>query len=264
MEITRRDFAVMAAAALATPAAQSNAAGAAPQAAPNVQGGNKPRVMSICAHPADTFSRAAGTLIKHVRAGCTVKVVWLSHGETEESQALYKQRPAISVEEVRRIRESEAFAAAKIVGAEGHMFGFGDSPIRMTQERIEMLAKEIADFKPDIILTQWKDETSYTSHLMTSQSTITAARMAQARSNIHFFEPNIGTAIRQGFVPDHYVDITDVFDQKIAVLKALPTQPNLVENYTACGRWRGLESGCTYAEAFVRYVPKAELNSLLD
>lgn len=284
MEITRRDFAAMAAATVAASAVQGSAAGTAPQPAPGPAGDNKPRILSVCAHPADTFSRAAGTLIKHVRAGCTVKIIWLSRGETEESQTAYRQKPGITVEEVRRIREGEAFAAAKIVGAEGRMLGFDDNPIRMTPERIEMLAKEIADFKPNIILTQWKDETSYTSHLITSQSVITAARMVQGGSivatrtaqggsvaaaltggsNIHFFEPNIGTATRQGFIPDYYVDITEVFDQKVAALQALPTQPNLVENYTACARWRGLESGCRYAEAFVRYVPKVELTDFLN
>ncbi len=105
---------------------------------------NKARVLVVSAHPADFCSRAGGTLIKYVRAGCTVKVLWLSHGETDESDLLYKKRPGISLAEVRRIREQEAFASVKIIGAEGHMFGFGDNPLRMTPERTETLAKEMA------------------------------------------------------------------------------------------------------------------------
>jgi hypothetical protein len=73
--------------------------------------------------------------------------------------------------------------------------------------------------------------------------------MARASWDIRFFEPNIGTAVRVGFVPDHYVDISDVFDQKIAALQTLEAQPHLVSLYKTCNRWRGIESRCEYAEA---------------
>jgi 4-oxalomesaconate hydratase len=219
--------------------------------------------MAISAHPADFCSRAGGALIKHVRAGSKVKVVWLSHGETNESELLYKQRPGISVDEVRRIREKEGFAAAAVIGAEGRMLGFGDNPLRMTPERMETLAQEIADFKPDVIVTHWKDDNTYSTHWLTSQSAIRAAQMANGSWDIRFFEPTIGTATRVGFIPDHYVDITDVFEQKMEATKKLTTQPLLVENYTVCNRWRGLEIDRPYAEAFVRWAPKPGVQQLL-
>ena len=224
---------------------------------------NQLKIMAISAHPADFCSRSGGTLIKHVQAGAKVKVVWLTHGETDESGFLYRQQPDISVEEVRRIREKEAFACAEVIGAEGKMFGFGDGPLRMTPERMEMLAQEIADFKPNIILTHWKDELTYPTHWLTSESVVRAAQMARASWDIRFFEPNIGTAARVGFVPDHYVDISDVFDQKIEALKKLEAQPHLVSLYETCNRWRGIESHCEYAEAFVRFAPEPPLQNLL-
>ena len=142
-------------------------------------------------------------MIKHVQAGARVKVVWLTHGETEESGFLYEQRPGISLEEVRRIREEEAFACADVIGAEGVMFGLGDHPLRMTPERIERLAEEIERFEPDIVLTHWKDELTYPTHMMTSEAAVQATRMVKGIRDIRFFEPNIGTAARVGFVPDH-------------------------------------------------------------
>lgn len=226
--------------------------------------GAKPRIMAVSAHAADFCSRAGGTLIKQVRAGCKVKVVWLSHGETNESELLYKQRPNISIEEVRRIREKEAFAAAEVIGAEGRMLGFGDNPLRMTPERIEILAREMADFKPDIILTHWKNDTTYSPHWLTSQSVIQAAHLANGSWDIRFFEPTIGTAVGVGFIPDHYVDISAVFPQKMEATKKLATQPKLVEDYTTCNRWRGLEIDRPYAEAFVRWGPKPRVQSLLN
>jgi len=230
----------------------------------NARAPRQPRLLAVSAHPADFCSRAGGTLIKHVRAGAKVRVIWLTHGETDESQLLFKQRPGISLDEVRRIREKEAFACAQVIGAEGRMFGFGDNPLRMTPERMELLTREMADFKPDIILTHWKDELTYPSHWITAQSVIQAAQLAHGSWDIRFFEPNIGTASRVGFVPDHYVDISDVFDQKIEALKKLAAQPQLVGYYTTCNRWRGLEIRRPYAEAFVRWAPQPALLNLLS
>ena len=214
----------------------------------------KQRIMAISAHPADFCSRSGGTLIKHIKGGARVRVVWLSHGETDESGLLFKENPDITVEEVCRIREQEAFACVEVMGAEGRMLGYGDGPLRMTEERMEALGAEIAEFKPDILLTHWRDELTYPTHLMTSEAAVRATMRVKGTNDIRFFEPNIGTAARVGFVPDHYVDISDVLDQKIEALKTLKAQPHLVELYTTCNRWRGIESGCQHAEAFVRFA----------
>jgi len=221
------------------------------------------KIMAVSAHPADFCSRSGGTLIKHAQAGARIKVVWLTRGETEESGLLYKERPGISIEEVRDIREKEAFACTEVIGAEGKMFGFVDNPLSMTLERMEMLANEIADFKPNILLTHWKDELTYPTHRLTAESVVRAAQMAHATWDIRFFEPNIGTAARVGFVPDHYVNISEVFDKKIEAMKELKAQLNLIPLYTTCNRWRGIESHCEYAEGFVRSVPAPPLLNLL-
>jgi 4-oxalomesaconate hydratase len=222
------------------------------------------RIMAISAHPADFCSRSGGTLIKHIRRDAQVRVVWLTHGETDESALLYQERPGISTEEVRRIREQEAFACVGVMGAEGRMLGFGDGPLRLPEERMEMLAAEIADFKPGILLTHWRDELTYPTHLMASEAAVRAAMRVKGTNDIRFFEPNIGTAARVGFVPDHYVDITEAFDQKIEALRTLAAQPHLVELYTTCNRWRGIECGCQYAEAFVRFAPEVPRLELLN
>ena len=221
------------------------------------------KIMAISAHPADFCSRSGGALIKHAQAGARVKILWLTQGETDESGLLYKERPEISVEEVRAIREKEAFACADAMGAEGRMFGFGDGPLRMTPERMEMLAEEIAAFAPDIVLTHWKDELTYPTHLMTSQAAVQATMMAKGTRDIRFFEPSIGSAARVGFLPDHYVDISEVFEKKLEALRTLEAQPHLVELYTTCNRWRGIEAHCQYAEGFVRFAPTVRLQDLL-
>jgi 4-oxalomesaconate hydratase len=255
MDMNRREFVGAASAGVSAQAAAAQTP-PAPERPPQ-------RVLAVSAHPADFCSRAGGTLMKHARAGAKVKVIWLTQGESDESAFLLQQRPGIAVEEVRRIREKEAFAAAEVIGAEGKMFGFGDGPLLMTPERMELLAREMADFKPSLILTHWKDELTYPTHWRTSRSVVEAAQMARVSWDIRFFEPNIGTAARVGFVPDHYVDITEVFERKLEALKKLAAQPRLVPEYSVCNRWRGLECGRQYAEAFVRWAPKPPVYDLL-
>ena len=221
------------------------------------------KILVVSAHPADFCSRAGGTLIKHVQAGDRVKVIWLTCGETDESHFLIEQQPDLSVDEIQRIREAEAFACAEVIGAEGTMLGYSDNPLRMTSKRIKALAKEMADFEPDILLTHWKDELTYPTHLLTVQATLKAAHLVKGLRDIRFFEPNIGTAARVGFVPDHYVDISDVFERKIEAIKTLKAQPILVERYTTCNRWRGIEVRRPYAEGFVRFAPVTPVLDLL-
>ncbi len=220
------------------------------------------RIMAVSGHPADFCSRSGGTLIKHANAGAVVKVLWMTQGETEESIYLYEQQPGITLDEVRKIREAEGFAAAEVVGATGKMFAFGDGPLHMTDERIDMLAREIAEFDPHIIYTHWLNERTHPSHHVTSLATLKAARLAQAsKMDVRFFEPHLGSAGRSGFVPDHYVNISDVIEQKIEAMRKLAAQPALAPSYTICAQWRGLECGgealgVEYAEGFVRYMPE--------
>lgn len=221
------------------------------------------RIMAISAHPADFCSRSGGALIKHIRAGARVRVVWLSHGETDESKFLYDQNPGIEIEEVRRIREREALACIQVIGAEGRMLGYGDNPLRMTPPRLEELAAEVEAFDPAVVLTHWRNEVTYPTHWIASDAAVRAVRHVKGTNDIRYFEPNIGTAARVGFVPDHYVNIEDVFAQKIEALRTLEAQPHLVEMYTTCNRWRGIESGCRYAEGFVRHAPRVSLQQML-
>ena len=161
--MNRREFVAAASLGVGVPEAEARGETQEGVASGMQSGRPAPRILAVSAHPADFCSRAGGTLIKHVRAGAKVKVIWLTQGESDESAFLLQQRPGISVEEVRQIREKEAFACAEVIGAEGKMFGFGDGQLRMTPERMEMLAREMADFKPTMILTHWKDELTYSS-----------------------------------------------------------------------------------------------------
>ena len=73
------------------------------------------------------------------------------------------------------------------------------------------------------------------------------------------YETTMGTSPVSKYVPDLYVDITDVFDQKMKALAELAAQPQLPEVYDVLGRYRAIEaqhlagmSDCQFAEGFAR------------
>ncbi len=109
-------------------------------------------------------------------------------------------------------------------------------------------------------------------HEVTGASVMRAATMAAVPGfdaapkevlpfpHIFGFEPTVPRDDVTGFDPDTYVDITDVFQTKIAALRALRSQSKLISWYTQWAQYRGSQatqwSGrrVQVAEAFKRYT----------
>ena len=67
-----------------------------------------------------------------------------------------------------------------------------------------------------------------------------------------------------GFVPNLYVDVTQVFERKKDALRKLASQPELPERYEIIAKYRGLEAQmaawmkqCELAEAYCRLGSEA-------
>lgn len=213
------------------------------------------KVMVFGAHAADFCARSGGTIIKHAKAGDKVLVVDVTFGEKEESGGLWTARPDITVDEVKRIRKEEAEQASSILGADINFLDFGDGPLKIDDSRLQIITEKIAEFKPDLILTHWKNEFGNRAHSVVSEAVVKASYLALSTNKIFFFEPTVGTALVSGFIPDIYVDITDVFEDKIRALEVVKTQPILLDIYKTYAVYRGYEAGCKYAEAFRRLIP---------
>ena len=125
--------------------------------------------------------------------------------------------------------------------------------------------------KPDIIITHWKCDPFNLDHEVTAAGVLRAASMAAipgfeheqgpvAYPYIFAFEPTIPRNDATGFCPDHYVEIDEVFDVKLAALRTLRSQTKLVRFYTQWAEYRGFQarqaSGrpIQYAEAFQHYT----------
>jgi 4-oxalomesaconate hydratase len=126
-------------------------------------------------------------------------------------------------------------------------------------------------FRPDTILTHWKDDIMHPDHVEATRAVLFGCAYCGSggietesascpRPTVYMYETTSGTAPVSKFLPDTYVDISDVFDRKQEALKELAAQTVLVGSYEVIGRYRAMEanhtamiSGCRYAEGFVRF-----------
>ena len=229
------------------------------------------RVLVFSAHAADFCSRAGGTIMKFIEAGATVHVHDLTYGERCESTALWARDPKPTIEEVKKIRAGEIERAAGIIGTTADCFDWGDSPLVVDAERQIRILEAIRAFRPDVILSHWKDDIMHPDHVEATRAVIFACSYCGSggiqtesapcpRPALFMYETTSGTAPVSGFLPDTFVDISDVFERKTRALKELAAQPVLVGSYEVIGRYRAMEanhtagmSGCRYAEGFVKF-----------
>jgi 4-oxalomesaconate hydratase len=231
----------------------------------------EPSILVFSAHTADFCSRSGGTLALYARRGAAVHVVDVTFGERGESEDYWRRPGPKSIEEAKRVRAAEAEEAAGILGATIEFLDYGDYPLVLGRERLESMARLIRFRKPDIILTHWKYDPFDVDHQITSDGVLSATGVAAIPGfdhevgkvpypYIYAFEPTVPRNDATGFCPDHYVEIDEVFDVKMAALAVLKSQSKLVRFYTQWAEYRGFQATQTagrpirYAEAFQRYT----------
>jgi 4-oxalomesaconate hydratase len=238
-----------------------------------------PTILVFSAHAADFCSRSGGTIALYVSMGASVHVVDLTFGERGESEDYWSKEGPKSLAEAKKTRASEAQEAARILGASIEFMDYDDYPLIVDKDRLEALARLIRKRRPDVILTHWKTDPFNVDHEMTVASVVRAATIAAVPGFDHnvsevclfpqmfAFEPTVPRDDLTGFVPDAYVDITEIFETKCAALRALRSQKKLVPWYTQWAEYRGAQmsqwSGrkIKFAEAFKCYSAWVEARS---
>lgn len=229
------------------------------------------KLLVVGAHSADFVWRAAGTIAVTTDAGGSALVLALSYGERGESGNLWKE-PDQTEENVKRIRHEQAQAAAQAVDAEFRCLDLGDYPLRVDQAALEQLIAIFREFAPQVVLTHAAEDPFNPDHpvafraVQQARLLSTGAGVASAFERIqppdwYVFEPHQPELC--GFVPDTFVDITPVYQQKLAAMQAMAAQSYLHEYYAELASRRGNHarriSGnqqVQYAEALQRMTPR--------
>lgn len=230
------------------------------------------KLLVVGAHSADFLWRSAGTIGVTVAQGGSATVLALSYGERGESGNLWKDNPSQTVENVKRIRHEMAQEAAGIVGADFRCLDLGDYPLIITGDAMNTLVNVILEEKPDVILTHTaKDpfnpdhpvafETVRRARLLASGAGVASAFTRITPPDWYLFEPHQPEL--SGFMPDTFIDITSVMEQKIKAMNVMSAQGYLIDYYTELAGRRGNHArrisgnkGVKYAEALQRMGPR--------
>jgi 4-oxalomesaconate hydratase len=224
----------------------------------------------VSAHSADFVWRAAGAIARVVEAGGTAHVVSLSYGERGESGELWKEEGQTEAR-VKEIRHGEAQTAADLLGASFRSLDLGDYPLVMDAGAVDRLTDLIRELEPELILTHAALDPFNPDHGVAHDATVRARQLASgagvasafktiAPPELLVFEPHQPELC--AFVPTTFLDITSVWDKKVAAMDAMGAQSYLRQYYSEraehranharriCGR-----GDIRYAEAFQRELP---------
>jgi 4-oxalomesaconate hydratase len=233
------------------------------------------RVQVIGAHSADFVWRAGGAVAKAVELGGVAEVIALSYGERGESGELWKDSDAAhpqTVENVKRVRHAEAQAAAGHLGASFRCLDLGDYPLQIDGDALLRIADSIRAFAPDVLITHTDTDPFNPDHPVAytavdrARSLAAGAGVPSAFATIRppqlfLFEPHQPELCH--FVPTVHVDITAVWDRKLAAMAEMKAQQYLQEYYAQRGEQRGNharrasgDQSVRFGESFMRVIPQ--------
>lgn len=125
------------------------------------------KILAIGAHPDDIEFGAGAILLKEKLKGASIKMLILSKGESASNG---------TPEE----RERESKKSANLLGADLEFLDFGgDSHIQNTHENAFRIAKEIREYKPNVILTEQEIENQHPDHSSVGKMVRNACRYAR-------------------------------------------------------------------------------------
>ena len=228
-------------------------------------------LLVVSAHSADFVWRAAGAIATTTANGGTATVVSLSFGERGESGELWKEEGQ-TVDRVKAIRRAEAEKAAAILGSDVVFLDRGDYPLVMDGGAVDELTDVMRDVAPDVVLGHARQDPFNPDHGIASEATIRARQLASGAGvasgfrtitppALLLFEPHQPELC--GFVPTTFLDITPVWEQKLAAMETMGAQSYLRQYYTERAGHRANHarrisgrSEIRYAEAFQRELPQ--------
>ncbi len=222
-------------------------------------------VLAIGAHGDDLELFCGGTLARCAERGDKVYMCVVTDG---------RGRPQGDPDQIAAIRKAEAQASADVIGAELIWMAIPDGGLMFNEESRHQFIEVIRRTKPDVIITHPADD-YHPDHKTTSRLVMDAAQIARTANYPSQYEPHrlvVPLAFMDaergiGFIPEEYVDVTPVWEKKLAMLDAhisqqMPQQydpnyqppapeDNVFHYYAmALSGFRGLACNVRYAEGF--------------
>lgn len=193
-------------------------------------------ILAVGAHPDDIEFGCGGTLLKYSRQGHSIYLLVLTDGGFGGDPQVRKKEQA----------EAADFLRAK----ELFWGGSKDTELFDNRESILKIDTIVRQIMPDIVFLNYYDDV-HQDHRAAAQAGISATRYTR---EVLFYE----VPTTQRFEPDIFIDIKDVLDKKLQLLKLHASQVDKtrVENLTilesaqSCANFRGFQGRVKFAEGF--------------
>lgn len=211
----------------------------------------------VVAHPDDEVLGAGATINKMIREGNRVAVAIM----VSQASARANLSSTLSDDQKR---------AMNILGVK-EVYSANFPNIKMNTiphlELVQFVEGCIEHFNADVIITHHPSDTN-NDHVMTSYAVQAASRLFQRRDNIHVLKELLYMEIPSStewsfdvsakrFIPNYFVEIgklgVEVKFQALSAYKGVVRNfphPRSYEGLEGLAAYRGVQSGCNYAEAF--------------
>jgi LmbE family N-acetylglucosaminyl deacetylase len=220
------------------------------------------RILTIFAHPDDAETMAGGTLLKWAREGHSITLCMITDGDKGSND------PHDTPESITARRREEQQRAAVRLGAELVWLGYSDGTLVPTLDLRRDLVRVMRQVRPQLVVandpTVWFRHGVYINHpdhRASGQATVEALYPAVKKAS--FFPELLAEGLQPHVVeevwlgptgePDTFVDIGEVFDEKIALIcehaSQFPPTPTRAA-FSRIARETGEPRGILLAEAF--------------
>ena len=212
------------------------------------------KVLIVVAHPDDEVLGVGGTILKHVDRGDHVDLLILGDGESSRSDGVDINK-----------RATQAKEAAKSLGV-GSLFleNLPDNQFDTVSllKIVKIVEQYLNNVQPGIVYTHSISDLNI-DHQLTFKAVLTACRPKPGHfvKKLFSFEVLSSTewqckSSQSNFCPTVYNDITDFIEKKVGILEVYKDEvnafphPRSKEGVMVLSKYRGMESGYNFAEAF--------------
>ena len=199
-------------------------------------------VLFVVAHP-DDLVYGMGGLVLFLRDTFDLHLVCATKGERGVAGK--------GLSEAAAIREKEQKMTSELFGAHLTFLGRIDRELYADIETCQLVADIIQETAPVAVFTLWPVD-SHPDHSAVSEVVRKALFITQSPAEIVYCEEGDDQTAR--FAPTVYVDISQIMEKKLEILRCHKSQNRndaLVEACLRIAELRGAQAGCTYAEGYV-------------
>jgi N-acetylglucosamine malate deacetylase 1 len=208
----------------------------------------KLKIVITGGHPGDPEYGCGGTIARYTDSGHEAVLLYLNRGEAGIEGK--------SATEASKIRTAEAINACEILKARPVFMTQIDGQSIVDSSRYKEVYEILSAEQPDIIFTQWPID-NHPDHRTLSTLVYDAWLKLQERKSsgqpvLYYYEVSDGEDTLM-FSPNCYIDITtqELRKKKACFAHASQSPEKFYSLQEQVSRFRGLESGCKLAEAFI-------------